>query len=108
MQLHIDTDAAYLVALNSRTRVAGYYYLSDKYNNLPAVPQPTINAPIHIECNLLKHVVSSAAEAETAGIFHNCTTAFPIKHMLEALGHSQHAIPIKQITQQLLLSLIQH
>mgnify|MGYP003321455284 FL=1 len=95
MQLHIDTDAAYLVAPNSKTRVAGYYYLSDAYNNLPAIPTPRDNAPIHIECHLLKHIVSSAAEAETAGIYHNCSTALTIKHMLEALGHKQHAIPIK-------------
>ena len=29
MQLHVDTDAAYLVAPNSRTRVAGYFHLSN-------------------------------------------------------------------------------
>ena len=40
-------------------------------------------------------MVSSAAEAETAGIFHNCQTAIPIIRMLEALGHNQHTIPIK-------------
>ena len=85
MQLHIDTDAAYLVAPNSKSRVGGYFYLSQAYKTLPTTPTPPLNAPIHIECHLLKHVVSSAAEAETAGIFHNCTTAIPLKKMLEAL-----------------------
>ena len=37
----------------------------------------------------------SAAEVEAAGIFHNCTTALTIEHMLEALEHAQHVIPIK-------------
>ena len=32
MQLHIDTDVAYLEAPNSKSRVAGYYYLSQYYN----------------------------------------------------------------------------
>ena len=30
-----------------------------------------LNGPIHIECKILKYVVASAAEAETAGLFHN-------------------------------------
>ena len=72
MQLHIDSDAAYLVAPKAKSRVAGYFYLSNKSNN------PVINAPIHIECAFLKHVVSSAAEAETGGIFHNAKSAIHI------------------------------
>ena len=43
----------------------------------------------------MKHVVTSAAEAETAGIFYNCQTAISIKQMLEALGHKQTATPVK-------------
>ena len=89
MQLHIDSDAAYLVAPKAKSRIAGYYYLGDKSQ------QPTLNAPIHIECALLKHVVSSAAEAETAGIFHNAKQAIHIKKMLQALGHPQDVTSIK-------------
>lgn len=87
MQLHIDTDAAYLVAPESKTRVAGSYYLSKSYSPIPPIPKPPINAPIHIECHLFKHAVSSATEGETGGIFHNCTTTLTIKHILEALEH---------------------
>ena len=89
MQLHIDSDAAYLVAPKAKSRVAGYFYLSDNTS------QPELNAPVHIECALLKHVVSSAAEAETGGIFHNAKTAIHIKKMLHALGHHQDIIKIK-------------
>lgn len=58
MQLYIDTDAEYLVALNSCSLVAGYYYLSQKYKIIPPTPSPPMNAPVHIECYLLKHIVS--------------------------------------------------
>ena len=30
-----------------------------------------LNGPIHIECKRLKYLLASAAEAETAGLFHN-------------------------------------
>ena len=53
------------------------------------------NAPIHIECTLLKHVVSSAAEAETGALFHNWQVALGLKNILEALGHIQQPIQIK-------------
>ena len=33
MILNIDSDAAYLVAPKSRSRVAGYFYLSNKSTN---------------------------------------------------------------------------
>ena len=89
MQLHIDSDAAYLVAPKAKSRIAGYFHLGDN------TEQPNLNAPIHIECALLKHVVSSATEAETAGIFHNAKQAIHIKKMLQALGHPQSIIRIK-------------
>ena len=93
MILHVDTDAAYLVASKARSRIAGYYYLSEKYN--PNVtPQPKNNVPVHIECYLLKHVVSSAAEAETSGLFFNCKIAIDIRRMIYALGHPQPPTPV--------------
>ena len=54
MQLYVDSDAAYLVAPKAKSRVAGYYYMSDKEtkNNTTL---PTYNAPVHIESALLKH-----------------------------------------------------
>ena len=48
-----------------------------------------------MECKTLRHVVSSSAEAEVAGIFHNATTAIPIRHMLQALNHPQPPTPLK-------------
>ena len=93
MCLHIDTDAAYLVTTNSKSRVAGYFYLSDRPS--PHKSTPMLNALIHVECCSLRHIVSSAAESETAGIFTNCQTVIPIRHMLNILGHPQPPTPVK-------------
>ena len=39
--------------------------------------------------------MTSAAEAETGAVFHNCKRAICIKKMFQALGHEQYTIPIK-------------
>ena len=94
MILYVDSDAAYLVADKAKSRIAGYYYCSNRHTNKKS-PNPPLNGPIHIECKLLRHVVTSAAEAETAGLFVNCQKILELKHMLHALGHPQIALPIK-------------
>ena len=50
MQLHIDSDAAYLVAPGAKSRIAGYYYLSTKYTPTTASlePKPPLNSPVHV------------------------------------------------------------
>ena len=85
MVLHVDSDAAYLVMPQAKSRIAGYYHLSDHPQK---TPHPTINGAILVECRALKHVVSSSAEAETAGVFHNAQIAIPIRHILENLCHT--------------------
>ena len=95
MQMYVDSDAAYLVAPKSKSRIGGYFYLSNQYNKHDKTPSPPLNGPIHIEYQVLKHVVTSAAEAETSGIFLNIKTAIWIRRMLEVLGHPQQIIPIK-------------
>ena len=92
MVLYVDSDAAYLVAPKARSRVAGYFYLSGHPN---VTKRPKMNGAILVECKTLRHVVSSSAEAEVAGIFHNASTAVPIRHILEALNHPQPPTPLK-------------
>ena len=74
--------------------IAGYFYCGQHYNK-NITPNTALNGPIHIECKTLKHVVASAAEAETAGLFHNCQTAVHIRNMLTALDHLQPATPAR-------------
>ena len=71
MILHVDSDAAYLVQDNARSRITRYYILSSYPQPVPTIPQPASNAPILVECKTLRSVVASAsaAEAETGNCF---------------------------------------
>ena len=89
MQLHIESDAAYLVLPGAKSRIAGHYKLSNFYNN------NLFNSPIHTECKTIRHVVCSAAEAETHGLFQNCQNAIAIRQALEGLGHKQERTIVK-------------
>lgn len=90
--LHVNTDAAYLVAPKARSCIAGYFHLSDHPN---VTKHPKLNGAILVECKTLQHVVSSAAKAEVAGVYHNAGMAIPIQRCLEALNHPQPPMLIK-------------
>ena len=87
MSLHIESDASYLVLPQSENRIAGYFFFKTNIN--------TLNALIHIECNILLHVVSSAAEAEIGGVFVNSHFCLPLRAILKALNHPQPPTPVK-------------
>ena len=72
MKIYIDSDAAYLVAPKAKSRILGFYYLSNNTTQ-------KLNGPVLVECKLLKHVVTSSAEAEITGIFYNTQTAIELK-----------------------------
>ena len=93
MVLHIDSDAAYLVQPNAKSRIAGFFRLQDAGPS--SSPHPNINGAVLVECKTLRHVVASAAEAETAGVFHNAQMGIPIRTLLIALGHPQPPTPLK-------------
>ena len=94
MMLHIDSDAAYLILPGAKSRVAEFFHLSNA-SETQHTPSPLLNDTIHIECKALRHVVSSAAEAEMAALFHNAKTALEIRNILTALDHKQPIIPLK-------------
>ena len=92
MHLHVDSDAAYLIAPKAKSRVAGFYYFKNKTNGQP-LNFP--NHPVLVECRCLRHVVTSAAEAETAGLFHNAQNILLLRRILTALRHPQSPTPLK-------------
>ena len=94
MIFYVESDAAYLVLPHAKSRMAGFYYLS---NHIPtsATPSPPRNIPFNIECKTIKNAVASAAEAETNGLFHNARESLPIRHTLIGMGHPQPPTPIK-------------
>jgi hypothetical protein len=95
MALNTDTDAAYLVLPNARSRYAGNYILSDTPPPAPAIPNPKPNGAILTICKTIRGVMTSAAEAETAGVYGNGQEIIAIRISLQALGHSQLATPLK-------------
>ena len=54
-----------------------------------------LTAHIIIECKLLKHIVTSTVEAETAGLSYNCQTAVDIQNMLHALSYYQQSMSVE-------------
>jgi hypothetical protein len=70
--------------------------LSDKLTDptKPPADQPPRNGPINVPCKILKEVLSSAAEAELAGLYGNGKEAVPERITLEELGHPQPPTPI--------------
>ena len=92
MILNVDSDAAYLVTPEARSRIAGFYHLSSNKSHLKPSP---LNGGVHVECKTLRHVVASAAEAEVAGVFHNAQITVLIRRILRTLNHPQPPTPIK-------------
>ena len=100
MVLHVDSDASYLTAPKARSRAAGYHFLSSRPRDptlppSPTDPLPPTNGAIHVLCQIMRDVVSSAAEAELAALFHNGKEACPLRVCLEELGHPQPPTPIQ-------------
>jgi hypothetical protein len=93
MILYVESDASYLSVSKARSRAAGFHYLSDKVDD-PSKHQPPMNGPITILCKILKNVLSSAAEAELAGLFLNGKQAVPERITLKELGHPQPPTPM--------------
>ena len=48
---------------------------------------PTNNRAVFTISQIIKEVISSAAEAELGALFINCREAIPARHALEAMGH---------------------
>ena len=81
MQLLVESDAAYLVLPNVKSRIAGHYMLASKPKIHNQHKSP-LNAPIPVESKTIKNVVCSEAEAECGGLFYNGQMAKTIRQIL--------------------------
>jgi hypothetical protein len=97
MVLYIHSDASYLSERKSRSRVGGHFFLSNTPTDPTAPPSNTVpnNGAIHTVSNILKNVMSSATEAEFAGLFHNARDGAMLRTTLVEMGHPQPATPIQ-------------
>jgi hypothetical protein len=89
MVLAIESDASYLSEPNARSRAAGHFFMS-KDSKLP----PNNGAVLTIS-QIIRNVMSSAAEAEIGALFVNAQAAIPQRHALETMGHPQPKTPLQ-------------
>ena len=83
MALIVHSDAGYLNAPSARSRIGGHFYLSQSNN--PRQPNGSILNPTGI----LRHVASSASEAELGALFVNCKEAAILRTTLHKMGYPQ-------------------
>ena len=62
---------------------------------MQTITTPASNEPILTECQTLKNVISSTAEAEAGTLFLNGKAAIPICVALERMGHPQVPTPLE-------------
>ena len=50
---------------------------------------PQENAPVHVECRIMKIFMASAIEAKLGGLFENCQKETSMRTTLAEMGHQQ-------------------
>jgi hypothetical protein len=88
MQLKIYSDASYLSEPKAKSRIGGYFYLGYKSDS---PMKPLSNGPILCHTIVLKHVVSSIAEAGFGELFVNTKEGTVTRTILPEMGHNQDA-----------------
>ena len=84
MVLAVHSDASYVSEQKARSRAGGHFFY-------PATPpsHPTVNGAVLNIAHIIKHVMSSATEAELAALYIMAREAVYIRIILEEMGHKQ-------------------
>jgi hypothetical protein len=90
MILHIHSDASYLSENEAKSRAGGFFYMGS--DTKP--DKKLTNGAILIISKVLKHIMSSAAEAEIGAVFINAKEGSVLMTTLEELGHKQLPTPM--------------
>jgi hypothetical protein len=91
MILYIHSDASYLSEREAKSRAGGFFYMG----NSADTAKKLTNGAILIISTVLKHVMSSAAEAEIGAVFINAKEGAVLRTTLEELGHPQPTTPLE-------------
>jgi hypothetical protein len=91
MILHIHSDASYISENEAKSRARGFFYVGS--NN--KTDKNLTNGAILIISKVLKHVMSSAAEAEIGAVFINAKEGAVLRTALEEFGHKQPPTPME-------------
>ncbi len=89
MVLAAHSDVSYLSKPNTRSRAGGHFFLSSN----SSIPQN--NSAVLNIAHIIKHVMSSATEAELAGLYIMTREAVYIRIILEEMGQKQPATPLQ-------------
>ena len=89
MILAVHSDASYLSEPKARSRAGGHFFLSHD------VPFPPNNGAVTNIAQIIKTVMSSAAEAELGALYINAREAVPMRATLEEMGHPQPRTPVQ-------------
>ena len=89
MVLAIHSDASYLSEPNARSRAGGHMFMATDEDI------PKNNGAVLNISQIIRAVMSSAAEAELGALFINAKTAVSMRHTLEELGHPQPRTPMQ-------------
>jgi hypothetical protein len=85
MILHIHSDASYLSEKGAKSRAGGFFYMGSS----TSTDKNLTNGTILIISKVLKHVMSSAVEAEIGAVFINVKEGAVLRTTLQELGHPQ-------------------
>jgi hypothetical protein len=75
MILAVHTDTSYLLEQNSKSRASAHFYLTNQDND------DFNNGTILTLSSIIKHVTSSAFEAELAALYYGCKLDVPIARL---------------------------
>jgi hypothetical protein len=89
MVLAIHSNASYLSEPKSRSRAGGHMFMAGK-DEIPIDNGAVLNIS-----QIIRAIMSSAAEAELGALFINAKTAVSIRQTLIELGHPQPCTPIQ-------------
>jgi len=97
MVLWTHSNASYLSTLKGRSHAADYCFLSMCPTTPPSAHNkpPPNNGPVHVLCQIMKSIMSSAAETELGALFLNAQAICPMCTALDKLGHLQPAMPLQ-------------
>jgi hypothetical protein len=89
MILAVHSDASYLSEAQARSRAGGHFFCSNNSDD------PPNNGAILNISQIIKAVMSSAAEAELGALYINAREAVPLRQLLMEMGHKQPPTPIQ-------------
>ena len=89
MILAVHSDASYLSEPKARSRAGGHFFLSSN-SDIPGNNGAILNI-----AHIIRHVMSSATEAELAALYIMAREAVYIRIILEELGHKQPKTPLQ-------------